>query len=119
MLIPQIGGVLFGIDRFEPGNDYRYAMMVGASLMFGWTILLIWADRKPVERKGVLLLTVPIVIGLILANLFAVSVGLIQFGRMIPSWVMETGVLILFCYSYFATPKELDRVDKSLTGVTG
>jgi len=110
MLIPQIGGVLFGIDRFEPGNDYRYAMMVGAALMFGWTILLIWADRKPVERKGVLLLTVPIIIGLMLANLFAVSVGLIRLERMIPSWVMETGVLILFCYSYLATPKELDRV---------
>jgi hypothetical protein len=110
MLSPRIGGALFGIEHFDPGNDYRYAMMVGASLMLGWTILLIWADRKPVERKGVLLLTVPIIIGLMLANLFAVSVGLIRFERMIPSWVMETGVLILFCYSYFATSKGLDRV---------
>ena len=109
MLSPKIGGAMFGIDRFDPGNDYRYAMMVGASLMLGWTILLIWAGRKPVERKGVLLLTVPIIIGLMLSNLFAVSVGLIRFERMIIPWVMETGILTLFCYGYFATPKGLDR----------
>jgi hypothetical protein len=110
MLFPQIGGAMLGIDHFGPGNDYRYAMMVGASLMFGWTILLIWADRRPAERKGVLLLTVPVIIGLMLANLFAVSVGLIRFERMIPSWLMETVVLILFCCSYFASPKKTDRV---------
>ena len=27
------------------------------ALMWGWTALLLWADRKPVERRGVLLLT--------------------------------------------------------------
>jgi hypothetical protein len=110
MLVPRIGGAMFGIDHFEPGNEYRYAMMVGASLMFGWTILLIWADRKPVERKGILLLTIPVLMGLVFANLFAVSVGLVKFERMIPSWIMQTVVLILFCYSYFATPKEIDKI---------
>jgi hypothetical protein len=110
MLSPRIGGAMFGIDHFEPGNEYRYAMMVGASLMLGWTIVLIWADRKPVERKGILLLTIPIIIGLMLANLFAVSVRLVEFERMAPSWLMETVVLILFCCSYFANLKATDEV---------
>jgi hypothetical protein len=29
MLSPRIGGAMFSIDRFEPGNEYRYAMLGG------------------------------------------------------------------------------------------
>jgi hypothetical protein len=47
-----------GIDRFAPDLQHRMDMGVGASLMLAWTVLLLWADRKPMERKGVLLLTV-------------------------------------------------------------
>jgi len=64
MLFPDMGGFLFGISNFNPGIEYRYAMGVGASLMLGWAFLLIWADRQPAERKGVLLLTVfPVLFG--------------------------------------------------------
>ena len=107
MLFHRIGGAMFGIEHFEPGNDYRYAMMVGASLMLGWTVLLIWADRNPIERKGVILITaVPVVIGMVLAGAFAVSTGFIRVQRMIPTWVIQAILLFIFLYSYFATSKE-------------
>ena len=32
-------------------------MMLGTSLMIGWTILLIWGLQKPIERKGTLIIT--------------------------------------------------------------
>jgi hypothetical protein len=107
MLCPRIAGIMFGINNFNPGNDYKYAMMVSASLMLGWTVLLIWADRKPVERKGVIMITViPVVIGLILAGAFAVSAGLIKIEKMIPTWIIQSILLILFCYSYYVNSKE-------------
>ena len=107
MLCHRIGGIIFGIDNFNPGNDFKYAMMVGASLMLGWTVLLIWADRKPVERKGVIMITViPVLIGLILAGVFAVSSGLIRIEKMIPTWIIQSILLILFCYSYYVNPTE-------------
>ncbi len=109
MLSPSVGGAMLGIDNFNPGNEYKYAMMIGASLMLGWTVLLIWADRKPVERKGILLITViPVVIGLVLAGIFAVSVGMMKVEGMIPTWVLQTILLILFSYSYFSTSKAED-----------
>lgn len=38
-----------------------------AALMWGWTFLLFWASRKPLERKGVILITLfPALLGLIL-----------------------------------------------------
>ena len=39
-----------------------YGLINGAPLMIGWTILLLWADRKPMERKDTLLLTLPVVL---------------------------------------------------------
>ncbi len=105
MLLPRVGGALFGIEHFHPGSDYRYAMMVGASLMLGWTVLLIWADRKPVQRKGVLLITaVPVVVGLMLAGLFAVVAGMVRPDRMAPTWAIQIVLLALFLWSYFSSP---------------
>lgn len=110
MLFPSVGGALLGIDHFNPGIEYRYAMMIGASLMLGWTVLLIWADRKPLERKGIILITViPVVIGLVLAGIFAVSVGMVKVENMIPTWILQTILLILFSYSYFSTTPDGKR----------
>jgi len=75
--------------------------------MLGWTVLLIWADRKPIERKGVIMITViPVLIGLILAGTFAVSAGMIKIEKMIPTWIIQSVLLILFCYSYYVNSTE-------------
>jgi hypothetical protein len=44
-------------------------MLLGGSLMTGWTFLLIWALQKPVDRRGILLLTAfPVIFGLIITT---------------------------------------------------
>jgi hypothetical protein len=53
-----------------------YAMRTGASLMVGWTCLLVWASLRPIERRGVVLLTVfPVIAGLAATELLAVRTG--------------------------------------------
>ena len=102
MLCPSLIGKVYGLDDFNPGAEYRYAMGLGASLMFGWTFLLLWADRKPIERKGVLLLTVfPVITGLTAAGVYAVASELIEFVEMIPTWSFLLILAILFLFSYF------------------
>ena len=39
------------------GEDFRYILSVGALFMAGWAFLLYWASRRPVERRGILLIT--------------------------------------------------------------
>jgi hypothetical protein len=110
MLSPRVAGVLFGIEDFDPGDEYRYAMIVAASLMLGWTVLLIWADRKPLERKGILLITVfPVIIGLALAGVFAVKVDMIGVERMIPIWVLQTILIVLFSCGYHSATRANDK----------
>jgi hypothetical protein len=87
---------LLGIPGFSPGVDYRYAMALGASLMAGWTVLLIWADRKPIERRGVLAITLfPVLTGLIAADVYAVGGGLVSAPWMIPIWISQACLFAL------------------------
>ncbi|MFN8544650.1 MAG: hypothetical protein U0807_10675 [Candidatus Binatia bacterium] len=101
MLSPRVGAVLLGLDAFEPGPAYRYAMGLGAALMLGWTCLLLWADRKPMERRDVLLLTVcPVITGLAAAGAYAVGSGLVAPAHMVPTWAMQAALVVLFLASW-------------------
>jgi CHASE2 domain-containing sensor protein len=91
---------MFGLQAFAPGYDYCYAMNVGASLMLGWTLLLFWAARRPVERAGVLLLTAIVVFGLMLAGVTAVFSGFVLLQNMLPVFVLQLCVISLFLISY-------------------
>lgn len=96
--------------KIAHGVEYRYALGLAASLMLGWTILLIWADRKPLERKGVLLLTAfPVVSGLLLAELYAVFSGIISLERMLPTGIFLVGLITLFSFSYFNAKSAADE----------
>ena len=61
-LVGAVADGLIGVLMLMPSRmgetELRYAMGLGAALMFGWTALLLWAWRAPMERRGVLLLTI-------------------------------------------------------------
>ena len=103
------GGVLDGIMGFlmiyslfatppviipysEATNEFRFAMGWAAIFMIAWTILLFWASLKPIERKGIIPLTLyVVVVGL---AVISVSVGLITiclfqvFGIILPGSII-------------------------------
>ena len=104
MIFPALGKKMFGLANFNPGTDYSFAMGMSASLMLGWTALLIWADRDPLARKGILFLTIfPVIFGIVIAEIIVVASGLIAVGQMIPLWIMQVSLSILFIFSYWRT----------------
>ena len=81
--------------------ELRYPMGLAASLMFGWTALLVWADRKPVERKGILLLTVfPVIAGLLASGIYAAAVGMLATSEVVRRSVVLVAISALMLYSY-------------------
>ena len=65
LLFPKIFGILVGRLDFNPDFQTQIIMGIGGSLMTGWTFLLLWAVRKPIERRVVILLTAfPVVFGM-------------------------------------------------------
>jgi hypothetical protein len=85
MVYPPIMACMLALDRIPDALDAKLALYMGASLMFGWTILLIWADRKPLERKGILLITVfPVITGLAITTLYGHLTGFIPLKGAVP-----------------------------------
>jgi len=81
-------------------SEFRYAMGLAASLMIAWTVLLIWADRRPVERRGVLLITVfPLITGLMIACVFAGSSGQLPMEQVVARLVVLGIIAVLMLYS--------------------
>jgi hypothetical protein len=106
MLSPELFAATSGLQNFHPGIEYRYAMGMGASLMLGWTALLLWADQRPLERKGVLLITLlPVVLGLVLNEIVAVRGGFLSIMMTAPVWLVQAALSGLFVFSYLNAGK--------------
>ena len=67
------------------GEDYRLAMYVAAMFMAGWAILFAWGALKPVERRGLLLITA----GFLLISVIA---EFVFYGHMLGGPIMTFGV---------------------------
>lgn len=101
---------------FRPSITYAPEMETVASLMIGWTILLIWADRKPLERKFVLLLTV---VMMTIGRLFDVAVvvaGKATAMDVLTNTAPALALLVLFAVIYLVCARgqtPMEGVDKA------
>jgi hypothetical protein len=63
--------------------------------------LLLWADRRPVERKDVIAMTaVPVVVGVMANDAWAVRQGQVDAPSVLPVRTLQSGLLALFAASY-------------------
>ena len=98
MLVPTAARVLWGVDDKSWG--YRFAMGYGASLMAGWTLLLVWAARRPLERRVIAPLTMLVICGLIVTEITGVAFGGLSPGRLLPTWCLQALLLLSFAWAY-------------------
>ena len=90
MLLSIIFEFSVSISNVSTEISYKYQTGTGAFLMLGWTILLLWADRKPIERRFILLLTIiPVIIGILALNILYTNL-----------WFMSVITLIIFIIAY-------------------
>ena len=86
------------------GADYQLAMYYGAMFMAGWTVLLVWGAIKPIERRGLLLISSVFLF-------LSVIVELVYFGDMLGGIGFQFGVTkrlvvsLLFTGAYFYSLK--------------
>lgn len=83
--------------------EYEIAMQFGAALMLAWTVLLIWADRKPVERRGILPITLIIIVMNFITFLQSAHLGLIPIEKLVPQLVVILFVFILYVFAWLYT----------------
>lgn len=105
MLFPPIFGVLTGADDFSPGWQLQSVMAIGGILMAGWTVLLVWAVRRPIERRFVILLT-----ALVVAALFLLTLIDVLAGHTNQYWILfKCLVLFVAMLTSYSLAGEIDR----------
>jgi hypothetical protein len=101
MLSRRAGVAIFGGDASKNSAAYRYAMGIGAALMAGWTVLLLWGAANPIERRDILLLTVfPVITGIVLATVVAARNRIVLPSRVVPLWIHLGFVSIFYIVAY-------------------
>lgn len=50
------------------GQDFQYILGVCALFMMGWALLLYWGSARPIERRGILLITAVMLFAAILSD---------------------------------------------------
>jgi len=107
-LLVALPMVLSVPPAFAPGKaffpswaDTNFGLRMGGSFILGWSFLLLWADRRPYERRGVLLLTFcPVLTSWLAAENFSAFFAGLSFLARLPFWVLLGCLSFLFAFSY-------------------
>ena len=93
VLIPERMGV----------TGFVYPMGLMSAVAFSWGVLLVFADRKPIERKWVLPPTILVVFLLGVVGAYAAIINLIPLSRIIGSSAAVVLILSLLIYTFINT----------------
>ena len=99
-LFPELFYAVFGVQARDIESSNQPIRLLAAILVLAWTCLLLWADRKPIERKGVLALTVfPVLFGILSIRIYMIFVNNLSI-YYLEFTILMIILLILFIYSY-------------------
>ncbi len=100
LTFPALNALITGLPPAADSPVYRNTNATAAALMWGWTILLIWASHKPVERKNVMTITlVPVLTWLTCERIFGLVSGTIDPMRNILILILQFAIYSLAVYS--------------------
>lgn len=109
MMMPKLFIANTGVN-LPNSTGFSYGLLFGMPVMLGWTVILFWADRKPLERKGVLLCLIPALLAYIGVEIYAITTGINTFSNTFPIFLLQTIILVLSITSLTLASKHV-KVD--------
>jgi len=107
LMVPEVNHVITGINEVPDTAGYRSNNLTATALMWGWTALLIWASRKPYERRGVVALTiVPVLVWMISGRLGDIFLYGAQLEKNLPLLIMQFSLVGLFSFSLWLNSRK-------------
>ena len=83
--------------------DFADGTRAAFGLMVGWTVLMAWAARRPIERRAILLFTAfPVVAGLMFGELLDVSGNHATSAGTAQTLVIQAVLIAIFVGGYIA-----------------
>ena len=101
LLSPTAADISLRPQPFAIGPVYLYVSRVAGALMLGWTVLLFWAQLRPIERADILLITLfPVVSILTVAAVLVAQSNQISVSSLMPMFVLYAVAYCTFIPSY-------------------
>ncbi len=113
MMFPRFTAETMKVN-FEVTPAYEMAMQFGAALMLAWTVLLVWADRRPVERKAIVPITLIILVLNFITFLQSAHRGLVPMETLVPQLIIIALVFFLYVFAWLHT-RNMEITEQSQT----
>ena len=84
-------------------TEITYPMGLASVIVFSWVVMLIMADRKPMERKWILIPTILVVTLITIVRTRFSLEGTIEFNLAL--LLLAVALIILMTYSYYCASK--------------
>ena len=94
---------LFVFQGLRPAGSAAQGAIVAAVLLLGFSGLLLWADRRPLERRAVLGVTLGVVGLLALGNVWLGASGSMAWAELAPTLAIQALLAALFLAGLAAT----------------
>ena len=88
-------------------TEFVYPMGLMSVVALSWGILLLIADRKPIDRRWILIPTIIVVVLLSGVRIYAVINGMIEFS--IAYMILGVTLISLLTYSYFNSKSLVEK----------
>ncbi len=105
---PKVAEIILNPSPFEISDAYLYVSRIAGTLVAGWTVLLFWAQKKPIERADILIITVfPVITLLTVAAVLVVNSNHISILRMMPMFLLYIIIFPTYIISYLWAKRQL------------
>ena len=98
-----IVAILVWIPERMGVNEVAYPMGLASVTIFSWTVMLLIADRKPIERKWILIPTILVVTLITFVRTKFALDGTVEFSLVL--FLFAIGLISLMTYSYYYASK--------------
>lgn len=97
------------------GPELANGLLYGVPVMLGWTLVLFWANRRPMERKGVLLCLIPVIFGYMIVQGVGIASGAYPASKLLMSYILQTVLLVLALIGYVSSSGSQNGIRKNGT----
>lgn len=87
-------------------TEVVYPMGLSSAAIFSWAVMLLIADRKPLERRWILIPTILVVALLTSVRVIFSLMGMVEFSLFI--LLFGIGLIVLMIYSYYGASKNTE-----------
>jgi hypothetical protein len=112
-LLMRTGSQFLGFAGQRASGAPGQPAIVAAVLMLGWSAVLVWAHLRTRERRGVLAITLGVILALAAVNVALAAIGALPWSQVAAPLVVQAVLATMFAFSFRIATKAAKATRKA------